>query len=285
MPNRDRALWALAVLLSLALLMAPALWNGFALLQYDTGGYLARWYEGYLVPSRAVVYGLMLVAGAPLAFWPVLLLQSAATVWMLALTLRAHGLGRRPLLLLAVIAALSLLTTLPWLTVDPAHRHFLRPRGAGALSVDVAPRNAQPPRTRRLDPVGRGRRRHPQRNARRAARAPRRCRPAAADRSAAHGTRQSRPRRAGACARRRSRARRRLCRGQAAGLDAGRLRAVVRPHVAGRHRQKISRPALSRSRAAIVRLQGSASAPTPTSGSGAAICSTGSAASPASARK
>ena len=116
MQNRDRALWALAVLLSLTLLMAPALWNGFALLQYDTGGYLARWYEGYLVPSRAVVYGLMLVAGAPLAFWPVLLLQSAATVWMLALTLRAHGLGRRPLLLLAVVAALSLLTTLPWLT-------------------------------------------------------------------------------------------------------------------------------------------------------------------------
>ena len=25
------------------------------LLQYDTGGYLARWYEGYLVPSRSTV--------------------------------------------------------------------------------------------------------------------------------------------------------------------------------------------------------------------------------------
>ena len=116
MPARDRALWALAVVLSVALLIAPALWNGFALLQYDTGGYLARWYEGYLVPSRAVVYGLILNAGVPLAFWPVLLLQSALAVWILALTLRAHGLGGRPLLLLAVIAALSLLTTLPWLT-------------------------------------------------------------------------------------------------------------------------------------------------------------------------
>ena len=46
MPARDRALWALAVILSIALLIAPALWNGFPLLQYDTGGYLARWYEG-----------------------------------------------------------------------------------------------------------------------------------------------------------------------------------------------------------------------------------------------
>ena len=116
MPNRDRAVWALAVISSIALLMAPALWNGFPLLQWDTGGYLARWYEGYLVPSRAVVYGLILNAGSPFAFWPVLLLQSALTVWVLALMLRAHGLGRRPLLLLAVIAALSLATTLPWLT-------------------------------------------------------------------------------------------------------------------------------------------------------------------------
>jgi hypothetical protein len=116
LPSRYRALWALAVILSIALLLAPALWNGFALLQYDTGGYLARWYEGTLVPSRAVVYGLILNAGVPLAFWPVLLVQSALTVWVLALVLRAHGFGRRPLLLLGVIAALSLLTTLPWLT-------------------------------------------------------------------------------------------------------------------------------------------------------------------------
>jgi len=114
--RRDRAVWALAVILSIALLVAPALWNGFALLQWDTGGYLARWYEGYLVPSRAVTYGLFLNAGAPLAFWPVLLAQSGLTVWIIALMLRAHGLGRRPLLLLGVIAVLSVLTTLPWLT-------------------------------------------------------------------------------------------------------------------------------------------------------------------------
>ena len=43
-------------------------------------------------------------------------MQSALTVWVLALTLRAHGLGGRPLLLLGIVAALCLLTTLPWLT-------------------------------------------------------------------------------------------------------------------------------------------------------------------------
>lgn len=116
MPLRERARWALAVLLSTALLSAPAVWNRFPLLQYDTGGYLARWYEHYLVPSRAVVYGLMLVAGASLSFWPIVLLQSTLTVWILALILRVHGLGGRPWLLTGVIAALSAVTTLPWLT-------------------------------------------------------------------------------------------------------------------------------------------------------------------------
>jgi hypothetical protein len=116
MRARDRALWALAVILSMALLIAPALWNGFPLLQYDTGGYLARWYEGTLVPSRAVVYGLMLNAGEMAAFWPVVLAQAALTVWVAALMLRAHGLGKRPWLLLGVVAALTAISTLPWLT-------------------------------------------------------------------------------------------------------------------------------------------------------------------------
>jgi hypothetical protein len=98
------------------LLQAPALWNGFPLLQYDTGGYLARWYEGTLVPSRAVVYGLMLNAGAPAAFWPVVAAQAALTVWIIALVLRAHGFGARPWLLLVVVAVLTVLSTLPWLT-------------------------------------------------------------------------------------------------------------------------------------------------------------------------
>jgi len=116
MSARNRALWALAVILSIALLISPALWNRFPLLQYDTGGYLARWYEGTLVPSRAVFYGLMLNAGELAAFWPVVLVQAALTVWVIALMLRAHGLGGRPWLMLGVVAVLTTLSTLPWLT-------------------------------------------------------------------------------------------------------------------------------------------------------------------------
>ncbi len=115
MPYSRGALWALVSLACMALLLAPAAWNGFPLLQYDTGGYLAPWYEHQLHISRSVPYGLLLVAGHWFDFWPVLLVQSALTVWVLALMLRAHGFGG-PLPLLGVTAALCLLTTLPWLT-------------------------------------------------------------------------------------------------------------------------------------------------------------------------
>jgi hypothetical protein len=100
---------------AIALLLAPALWNGFPFLQYDTGGYLARWFEGYLVPSRSTVYGLFVLAGWPLDFWPVLALQAAAAVWVLSLVLRVHGLGDRRLALFGMAALLAIATSLPWL--------------------------------------------------------------------------------------------------------------------------------------------------------------------------
>jgi len=105
-----------AAMASTMVLLVPAIWNRFPLLQYDTGGYLVRWFEGYLVPSRSTVFGFYLNIFATPDFWPVVVLQAALTVWMLALLLRALGFGGRPLLLLGVTAALSVVTTLPWLT-------------------------------------------------------------------------------------------------------------------------------------------------------------------------
>ena len=60
--GRSGWVWIAAVAIPV-LLVAPAIWNGYPLLQYDTGGYLARWYEGYLVPSRSTVFGLYLHFG------------------------------------------------------------------------------------------------------------------------------------------------------------------------------------------------------------------------------
>jgi hypothetical protein len=96
------------------MLLAPALWNGYPLLQYDTGGYLARWYEGYLVPSRSTVFGLYLHFGEDSGFWINLGIQSLASLWILQLTLRVFGL-LRPMRLLYLSLALVLTTALPWL--------------------------------------------------------------------------------------------------------------------------------------------------------------------------
>jgi hypothetical protein len=116
LPTRMTAsasVWIAAVTIPL-LLLAPALWNGYPLLQYDTGGYLARWYEGYLVPSRSTVFGLYLHFGEDSNFWINLGIQALATLWILQLTLRVFGMTR-PWRLTAVSFVLILTTALPWL--------------------------------------------------------------------------------------------------------------------------------------------------------------------------
>ena len=109
----SRLVWIAAVAIPL-MLLAPALWNGYPLLQWDTGGYLARWYEGYLVPSRSTVFGLYLHFGENSAFWINLGIQALATLWILQLTLRVLGIAQ-PLRLLAIGLVLGLTTALPWL--------------------------------------------------------------------------------------------------------------------------------------------------------------------------
>jgi hypothetical protein len=96
------------------MLLAPALWNGYPLLQSDTGGYLARWYEGYLVPSRSTVFGLYLHYGEATGFWLNLVIQAVATIWILQLVLRVFGLAK-PWRLFGLCLVLTLTTALPWL--------------------------------------------------------------------------------------------------------------------------------------------------------------------------
>jgi len=107
------AVWFAAVVIPL-FLVAPALWNGYPLLQFDTGGYLARWYEGYLVPSRSTVFGVYLHFGEASGFWLNLGIQALATFWILQLTLRVLGLSQ-PRRLLAIGLVLIVTTALPWL--------------------------------------------------------------------------------------------------------------------------------------------------------------------------
>lgn len=104
----------LAALALPLLIIAPAFWNGYPLLQWDTGGYLARWYEGYLVPSRSTVFGLYLHYGESFGFWINLAIQSLATLWLLQLSLRVLGL-MQTFRFVAISLLLVLSTALPWL--------------------------------------------------------------------------------------------------------------------------------------------------------------------------
>jgi hypothetical protein len=100
-----------ATLCCFVVLLAPALWNRYPLLQYDTGGYLARWYEGYLVPSRSTVFGLFLHLGEGLHFW----LEGCA-IWVMSLVLRAAGFAVGAWHRTLLVSGLSLVTALPVLS-------------------------------------------------------------------------------------------------------------------------------------------------------------------------
>src|SRR5580704_12512304 len=119
------------------LLLAPAMWNGFPFLQYDSGGYLARWFEGYLEVSRSTVYGLFAVVGWPLDFWPEALLQAAAAVWIISLALRVHGLGDRPLALLRHRGGACRHHRAALDCRHSTHRHLRGHRGAGTARPAV----------------------------------------------------------------------------------------------------------------------------------------------------
>jgi hypothetical protein len=98
----------------IGVLLAPAIVNGFPFIFADTGGYLLRPIEGQLELGRSALYGAFLLAGIAFDFWPVVIVQAAATCWIIVLTLRAFALGQRPGLALAVVLVLASATSLPW---------------------------------------------------------------------------------------------------------------------------------------------------------------------------
>jgi hypothetical protein len=114
MINRRTLPWTVACAALTAAMLWPAIANRFPIVFYDTGGYLDAYMTGLLANGRSALYGFFLRLGMPAAFWPNIVLQAAAVVWMLILTLRTHGLGGRPVLAALIGLALATLTSLPW---------------------------------------------------------------------------------------------------------------------------------------------------------------------------
>lgn len=114
--HKNESLFAIALML--LVLVWPALWNGFPIVFYDTGGYLERPFEETLGMGRSALYGAFLAVGIDHQFWPNIILQAALVVWLVTLTLRVHGLGDRPWLATAIMAGLCTFTALPWYTAQ-----------------------------------------------------------------------------------------------------------------------------------------------------------------------
>lgn len=107
--------WAAATGAAMLLMLAPAIWNGFPLMFYDTGAFIDQALTGKFVAERAVAYAWFLMLTAPqVSLWPVVVVQALIT----ALAMRACADVLAPALdparFLAVMLALCVGTGLPW---------------------------------------------------------------------------------------------------------------------------------------------------------------------------
>jgi len=75
---------ATAVVLLAVLFLGVAFWNGYPLVFYDTGAYLAEGLEGAFLAERSPVYSfLLLFAGGKVSLWLPVLLQALMTAFLL----------------------------------------------------------------------------------------------------------------------------------------------------------------------------------------------------------
>jgi hypothetical protein len=98
----------LAYGLAMALLCAPAIWNGFPLVHDDIGGYLERWPLRSLGHGRSVPYGLLLWITRTTWWIPTILLQSIVTVWTIDRALVVFGQRRSQWTVVQVVAGIAM---------------------------------------------------------------------------------------------------------------------------------------------------------------------------------
>lgn len=111
----DRAA-VLSVPAAAAMLLWPALWNGYPIVFADTGTYLSQAIHRYAGWDRPVFYSFfMLPLHATVTTWPVIVVQALLAAWVLRLACRALAPGLSETVFLALVAAVSLGTWLPWL--------------------------------------------------------------------------------------------------------------------------------------------------------------------------
>ncbi len=110
--------WSLCLTVSLAALLAPALWNGFAIVFFDSGGYVERVLEMSLCFGRSFFYGVFLWATS-LGWWSFFgpaTVQSLFSIWLIHLMLRCHALPSGPFATGILCVGLAVATSVSWFT-------------------------------------------------------------------------------------------------------------------------------------------------------------------------
>jgi hypothetical protein len=114
-PVRGASTCALAMAILSLMFLSAAMWNGFPLIFFDTGAYVLEGLGHVFLVERAPVYAeLLFLAGARFSLWPIVILQSLMTSYMILEVARAE-VPKLTLGGLAIIGAiLSLFTGIAW---------------------------------------------------------------------------------------------------------------------------------------------------------------------------
>jgi hypothetical protein len=111
--GRFRAI--IPIIVSAALLLWPALWNGYPIVFDDTGTYLSQAVHHYLGWDRPVFYSLFLLPlHMTLTTWPAIAVQALLAAYTLHLVRRVLLPAASPWWLIGLVATLAGTTALPW---------------------------------------------------------------------------------------------------------------------------------------------------------------------------
>ena len=129
-----------AVAATAALFLAAALYNGYPLVFYDSGDYIAMSFTFEPLIYRTIPYALFLAAthsGASL--WLPVMAQALITAWLLAEAVAVFAPAARPSALVATAILLTGVTALPWFAGQLMPDAFAAPLALGVAILLFAP--------------------------------------------------------------------------------------------------------------------------------------------------
>ena len=109
----------LAVGLVALALLAPAIWNGYPLIYFDSEDYVEMAFSWQPIVFRIMTYGLVTALARPFdTLWVIPIFQALLMAWMLHEAVWAFIARYRPYVYTCIGVGLVLFTGLPWVTVQ-----------------------------------------------------------------------------------------------------------------------------------------------------------------------